>query len=100
MVGRPAFVISETQLAFLVENRFSVPQIADMIGVSVRTVHRRMSDFGLSIREQYSLMSDTELDRIIESIQREFPTCGNKQMQGQWEQLLGVCIVLIDGNTL
>ena len=31
MVGRPSFEISPNQLSFLIENGFSVPQMADMI---------------------------------------------------------------------
>ena len=48
-VGRPSFDVSPYQLSFVIENRFSVLQIADMIGVSIRTIRRRMSKFGLSI---------------------------------------------------
>ena len=40
MVGRPSYIVSYEQLLFLIENGFSVPQIADMIGVSVRTVSK------------------------------------------------------------
>ena len=82
VVGRPAFVVSAEQLLFLIENRFSVPQIADLRGISVRTVRRRMTEFGLSIRTQYSTISDPELDTLVNEIQTQFPTCGNRQMQG------------------
>ncbi len=80
--GRPCISISEEQLIFLIENNFSVPHIANMLGVSVRTVRRRMTDYGLSIRRQYSEISDQELDRIIGEVQQRFPMCGNRQMQG------------------
>ena len=82
LVGRPSFAVSSGQLQYLIENGFSVPQIADLIGVSVRTICRRMSDFGLFIRSQYSTVSDSELDGIVTVIQAQFPTCGNRQMQG------------------
>ena len=51
MVGRPRLEIPYEQLSFPIENRFSVPhvQIADMMGVSIRTIHRRMNEYGLSI---------------------------------------------------
>ena len=75
-------LISPNQLSFLIENGFSVPQMADMIGVSVRTVQRRMSEFGLSIRAQYSAITNTELDRLVSEFQIQFPLCGNRQMQG------------------
>lgn len=53
-----------------------------MLGVSVRTIRRRMSDIGLFIRQQYSTITDGELDRHVREIQLEFPMCGNRQMQG------------------
>ena len=56
--------------------------MADLLGISIRTVRRRMTEYGLSIRAQYSTMSDTELDTLVNEIQVEFPTCGNTQMQG------------------
>ena len=82
MVGHPRFDISQEQLSFLIETRFSVPQIADMIGVSVRTVRRRMSLFGLSIRQCYSDINDDMLDELVFQIQCNYPTCGNRQMMG------------------
>lgn len=81
-IGRPCFSIPREQLYYLIETRFTVPQIADMIGVSVRTVHRRMSEYGLSIHSMYSEMTDQELDEIISVIHQEFPMCGNRQMNG------------------
>ena len=48
-VGRPKFSISigRERLTMLVEHRFSVPQIAEMFGVSVSTIRRRMTEYGL-----------------------------------------------------
>ena len=47
--GRPSFDVKEEQLSFLVENDFKVPKISLMLGVSTRTVERRLSSFGISI---------------------------------------------------
>ena len=81
-VGRPPFEIPREQLLLLIESKFTVPQIADMIGVSVRTIHRRMSEYDLSIHSTYTELTDDELDSIISDIHKEFPMCGNKQMSG------------------
>ena len=81
-VGRPSFDVSPYQLSFLIENEFSVPQIADMIGVSIRSIRRRMSEFGLSIRAHYSTITDNELDTLVSELQAQYPLCGNRQMQG------------------
>ena len=82
-LGRPRFVIHSEQLSMLLEHRFSVPQIADMFGVSVSTIRRRMSDYGLSVGATYTDLDDDELDRLVRDIQYLFPMCGNRQMQGQ-----------------
>ena len=47
--GRPAYDISEKQLSFLLERAFNVRDISSILGVSVRTVERRMSSFWLSV---------------------------------------------------
>lgn len=82
LAGRPSYDIPYDQLLYLIENKFSVPTIADMLGVSVRTINRRMSEYGLSIRDQYSCLSDQQLDELVHMIQQQFPMCGNRQMQG------------------
>ena len=80
--GRPSFFIPREQLAYLLENRFTCPQIADVLGVSLRTVRRRMAEYGLTERTYYTNISDEQLDEIVGEIQHAFPTCGNTQMQG------------------
>ena len=81
-VGRPRHDISEQSLELLLENRFTVPQISRMFGVSISTVRRRMSALGLFVRAYYSTISDTDLDAIICEVQQQYPMCGNRQMQG------------------
>ena len=81
-VGRPTFCIPRNQLAYLLENRFTCPRIADILGVSLRTVRRRMTEYNLSIHMLYTALTDDQLDGIVSEIQHEFPTCGNRQMQG------------------
>lgn len=82
MVGRPRFTIPRDQLLYLIENNFTAPQMAQMIGVSLRTIHRRMSEYGLSISAQYAVLTDSELDQLVVDIQDQFPLCGNRQMHG------------------
>ena len=85
--GRPRFVIPVEQLQYLVDNKFTVPQMADMIGVSERTIHRRLSSNNIYIRSNYSDISDRELDEIVGHIHSQFPLCGNKQMIGHLTSL-------------
>ena len=51
-VGRPRFDIPRRQLQFLIESGFTGPQSAAIIGVSLTTVRRRMSDYGLYVTSQ------------------------------------------------
>ena len=80
--GQPSFHIPRNQLATLLESKLTVPQIAEILGVSVRTVRRRMTDYGLSVRSLYSNLTDEQLDRVVEDVMSHFPMCGNRQMQG------------------
>ncbi|CAB4041643.1 Nuclear pore complex Nup107, partial [Paramuricea clavata] len=47
--GRPSFEIGEEQLSYLLEQGFNVRDIGSILGVSVHTVERRMSSFGLTV---------------------------------------------------
>ena len=80
--GRPRFEIPRSQLTFLVESGFTGPQMAEMLGVSLRTVRRRLSEYRISISAQYSTVSDDQLDELVAEIQQQFPLCGNRQMLG------------------
>lgn len=81
-VGRPSFVISHHQLKYLIDCRFSVPQIAELLGVSVSTIRRRMTAYNLSIRATYTAITDERLDELVVSVQQQFPNWGNRQMYG------------------
>lgn len=82
IVGRPRFSVSHEQLEFLVENHFSVSQISQLLGVSVRTVERRLNEYGISIRATYANLTDTELQEMVANYQANHPMCGNRQMRG------------------
>lgn len=80
--GRPRYDIPRDQLEYLLQSRFSVPQIALLLNVSVRTVRRRMELYQFSVRSLYANISDQELDVIVEQIQEQFGLCGNRVMKG------------------
>ena len=54
--GRPPFDVSEDQLVFLVDSGFTVPKISELLGVSKRTVERRMYDFGITISGELGIL--------------------------------------------
>ena len=53
-VGRPRYDIPVGTLEFVVDSGFTVPQIANILCVSVRTVRRRMSQYDLSIHATFT----------------------------------------------
>jgi transposase len=80
--GRPRLDIRQDQLEYFLELGFTCPRIASMLGVSLRTIRRWMSESGLSVRNLYSTISDEQLDILVRLIQQNFPNCGHRLMQG------------------
>lgn len=80
--GRPRYSILRDQLEFLVDRRFSVIDIATLLGVSVRTIERCLFEFGLSVRSTYSCIDNGELDQMIHNILTEFPNTRYRRMTG------------------
>ena len=77
--GAPQFDIPESVLEHLLENGFKVIDISKLLGVSVRTIYRRMVKYDLS-RHSFSLLTDDNLDVHVERIINEFPLCGENMI--------------------
>lgn len=80
--GRPRFLITREQLEHLISYDFSCPSIASMLGVSVRTVYRRMQEFSMSIQESYSDISDNDLDEKVALLKQDYPNAGYRMISG------------------
>ena len=76
MAGSRRFNIAQDQLEYLLDLRFTCSDIARLLGVSLRTIRRRMEEFGLLVRNRYSSMSDSELDEEVASIKHDYPNAG------------------------
>ena len=72
--GRPKLNVPQEQLQFLIERRFNTTQIASILGVSPRTIERRLREHNLNISTSYSNLSDQDLDTIIKSVLTDFPS--------------------------
>lgn len=81
--GRPRFAIEREELAEMLQTNLPVHYIANMMGVSTRTIFRRMNDFGLSISELYSCMTDEELDNVVRAIKDDMPAAGYRMVRGR-----------------
>uniref|UniRef100_A0A672F5F4 Integrase core domain-containing protein n=1 Tax=Salarias fasciatus TaxID=181472 RepID=A0A672F5F4_SALFA len=62
--GRPRVLVDEQRLKEVLDVQLPVPCIASLMGVSRRTIYRRMKENELSVREMYSLITDDELDNL------------------------------------
>ena len=80
--GRQTLHIPEQQLQYLIECSFTVPEIAKLFGVSVRTIRRRMTEYGLKIRDNYTDITDEDLRREIADFHIHFPTSGRRITEG------------------
>lgn len=85
--GRPKIDITASVLDYFLSHGFSATTIAMILQVSLSTVRRRLSEHGIRVRNLYSNVSDTELDRAITSIQHQHPNCGYRMMSGFLAQL-------------
>ncbi|KAI7810722.1 Pol polyprotein [Triplophysa rosa] len=66
--GRPQYSITQEQLRFLLEYNFSTKQMAEILGVSKRTVKRRLRKFNISLRDRYTNLSDSDLDNLVREL--------------------------------
>ena len=74
--------ISEEHLAVLLEHHFTVKAIADMFGVSSRTIRRRITQFGLEEELSFSEISDVQLDDITQQFVDTHPISGQRALNG------------------
>ncbi|XP_008304281.1 uncharacterized protein LOC103375742, partial [Stegastes partitus] len=94
--GQPKLVISKEYLQDLIDMQLSISCIAKLLGVSKKTVFRRMHEFGLSVKGSYSNLTDGELDNLVRSVKLRMPHIGYRMMKGElqamghrvrWEQV-------------
>ena len=79
-VGRPKFDITREQLEYMINFDISLSKIAHALGVSKSTIKRRVREYGISVRLQEGILSDSELEALVRDIQREFPNAGYRRI--------------------
>ncbi len=80
--GRPRYDLPMDQLVYFVEHGFTCSRISEMLGISQRTIRRRMSEYGISIWQMYSSVTDPELKELITEAHESFPNAGYRFIHG------------------
>ena len=86
--GRPSFNISTEMLEDLRGYGFSWTKIAQILGVSRWTIHRRVRDMGLGYLGEFTLISDSELENLVaDYINRHGHNSGQTYIMGYLRSL-------------
>ena len=81
--GRPKFNILPTQLEFFLANGFTGTAIAAILGVSLRTIRRRIAEHGLFKNVFRSAITEAELDNVVNNIMEQFRNIGYSRLEGE-----------------
>ena len=73
-VGRPRYLISEEVLLHLRSSGFTGTKIAQMLLVSRWTSRRRIVEYGLEEMTGFSMISDAQLDNLVERFMSDHRT--------------------------
>ena len=73
--GAPKFLLSKNIFANFIEYGFTIKEMSALLGISERTVYRRMSKFNFK-KINFSDVDENQLDHEIIQITEEFPYCG------------------------
>lgn len=78
--GRPKFQVNMDQVVYLISQGIKCSQISSMLGVSLRTLKRRMSNDGISVAKCFLNVNNEELDRIVLNVCTSFPGIGYRRL--------------------
>jgi hypothetical protein len=79
--GRPRYEIDEEQVMFLRSKFFSWRKIAQILGISDRTLRRKRQEF-TARTENFSDISEADLCEVIESVRFLTPNIGQSRLLG------------------
>ena len=82
MRGQPKFEVSKRQIEFLRELHFSLVRIAELLGISTKTLSRRRQEFQITDEQNWTSIGDGELREIMQGIMSVTPGIGQTRMLG------------------
>ena len=74
--------MSEDQLVYLLELHFTTQEMAFLLGVSPRTIRRRIIQFGLEDEVNFMNIDDTSLNAIVQQFVDTHPNSGQRSLFG------------------
>ena len=77
--GPPHFDIPKSILSNFISDGLKISYIANLLGVSERTIYRRMQQFNLYVENLFDLSDDVLLLEVGEIV-KEFPFCGENMV--------------------
>ena len=77
--GAPKFKIPKATLNDLLDEGFTVKEVSSLLGVSERTIYRRMQEFDIHVRD-FDDISDDLLDGNLLPLIKDFPNCGENML--------------------
>ena len=72
--GRPTFYIPREQLEHFIEYGFKATEISKMLCMGDKTVDRRLEEYGISMRMNFTQITEPELDNVIRTFYGSFLT--------------------------
>ena len=84
--GRCPIDVSREDIVSLRKLNYTWTKIARMLGISRKTLYRRLEEYNIPSTD-YSSLSSNELDEVVKSIKRDFPNDGEVMLQGHISRL-------------
>uniref|UniRef100_A0A1X7TTD7 Integrase core domain-containing protein n=1 Tax=Amphimedon queenslandica TaxID=400682 RepID=A0A1X7TTD7_AMPQE len=82
--GRPRVYLNPEMIEFFRDNGYSWQQCANMLMISRTTLWRRVQELGIpTLRSSSALISDAELDAVVQMIYKQSPNNGVIMVWGQ-----------------
>jgi len=79
--------VSIDDIEYLRGLRFSWTKIAKLMGISRSTLYRRLDEYGVQQDVRYTSITDSDLDRTVESIKQVHPNDGERLLIGHLTRL-------------